>query len=109
MKTKEEILFKTLNEMPRSFTSNAFNQRAINNGYPLESLRKQGLAYWLRKYVDNAYYGSKTWTKRTKITDYPSTTNLRENDLFSIQNDDVEKAIRLLKAKGYKILKTIEI
>ncbi|MAG87322.1 MAG: hypothetical protein CMB97_08140 [Flavobacteriaceae bacterium] len=85
------ILEKTMNEMPNSFTSNEFNKRAVKNGYPAKSLKRKGLASFIRKYADNAYEGSKTWVKRNK-------TNRLMSD---------EEMIEHLKNKGYKIMKPV--
>ncbi len=87
------ILEKTMNEMPKSFTSHEFNKRAIKNGYPAKSLKGKGLASFIRRYADNAYEGSKTWIKRdeTKTTDTISELEM----------------IEYLKSKGYKIMKPV--
>lgn len=78
--------------MPNSFTSNEFNEQAIKNGYPQRSLRKKGLASFIRKYADNAYEGSKTWVKKEVID---------ENTMSD------QKMIQYLKSKGYKIMKPV--
>jgi len=51
--------------MPKSFTSNEFNKKAVSNGYPKTLLQRKGLSTFIRKYADNAYEGSKTWVKRS--------------------------------------------
>ena len=86
-----EILEKTMNEMPNSFTSNEFNKMAVKNGYPAKNLKRKGLANFIRKYADNAYDGSKTWVKRVK-----------NNGVIS-----EEKMIEYLKSKGYKVMKPV--
>ena len=86
------VLEKTMKEMPNSFTSNEFNKLAIKNGYPASSLRKKGLASFIRRYADNAYEGSKTWIKKEVIN---------KNTMSD------EKMIQYLKSKGYKILKQV--
>ena len=85
------ILEKTMNEMPNSFTSNEFNKRAIKNGYPARSLRKKGLASFIRKYADNAYDGSKTWVKKP-------------TEEFVMTDEEM---VKHLKNKGYKIWKPV--
>jgi hypothetical protein len=90
------ILEKTINEMPNSFTSNEFNKRAIKNGYPAKSLKRKGLANFIRKYADNAYEGSKTWMKKTIQDSKPA---------VAIMTD--EEMIKHLKSKGYKIMRPI--
>lgn len=84
-----EILEKTMQEMPVTFTSNEFNKRAVYNGYPQKALKHKGLHRFIKRYADNAYLGSKTWIKKTKTT---SKTTEKE-------------MIEHLKRKGYKIMK----
>ena len=71
-----EILEKTIKQMPNTFTSNYFNSQAVKNGYPLNALKNKGLSKFIKKYADNMYKGSRTWTlKQTKI-------NLNHNTFF---------------------------
>ena len=92
------ILEKTMNEMPNSFTSNEFNKRAVKNGYPAKNLKRKGLSSFIRKYADNAYYGSKTWVKRrAKVK--------KEDRQYSFETFD--EIISFLKSKGYKIMRPV--
>jgi hypothetical protein len=85
------VLVKTMEEMPELFTSNEFNKMAIKNGYPAQSLRKKGLASFIKIYADNEYEGSKTWLKR--------------GEQKKLMAD--KEMIEYLKSKGYKIMKPV--
>ena len=90
------ILEKTMREMPKTFTSNEFNKRALKNGYSERILKNKGLATFINIYACNGYSGSKTWTKRENVN-YKS-SNIELSD---------EQMIKHLKSKGYKIMKPV--
>jgi hypothetical protein len=94
-----DVIKKTMDEMPKVFTSHEFNAKAIKNGYPEGLLQRKGLAKYIRKYADNGEEFSKTWTKipvqkETKLCEY-------------ISENDTELMIFYLKKKGYKIMKPV--
>lgn len=96
-----KILEKTFDQMPRMFTSNAFNSQAVKNGYPKHLLKNNGLAWFLHKYADNDRERSKTWVKRN--TDPIYTHEISKE--FKFKN--VDEMIAFLKSKGYKIMKPV--
>ena len=105
MENKENILEKTLREMPNAFTSNAFNKAAVKNGIPKSLIENTGLYFFLKTHATNACRGSKTWMKNIKTKG-----DLNENQNLSqikVERIDVDVAIRLLKSLGYKVLKPV--
>lgn len=94
-----KILLKTMEQMPDVFTSNQFNLQAISNGYSALAIAKRsGTGDFIRKYATNDYPYSKMWTKK----------NISKNKVEKIERiDNIENAIKLLKSKGYKVLKPI--
>jgi len=96
-----EILEKTFDQMPRIFTSNAFNSKAVKNGYPKRLLKNNGLAWFLHKYADNDKDRTKTWVKRNTAITY-QTEIIKE---YKFKN--VDEIISFLKNKGYKIMKPV--
>lgn len=92
------ILEKTMNQMPKIFTSNEFNKKAVFNGYPAKKIRHKGLANFIRRYAENENYYSKTWTKNEK-NEAIST--------FEKKEMTVDFAIQFLKSKGFKVLKPV--
>lgn len=83
-----DILKMTIKEMPSTFTSNYFRERAVANGYP-QKLLKNKIAAILSMYATNEAPMSKTWHKFTK----------------DVSNNSEAEMIRILKSKGYKIMK----
>lgn len=94
-----EILEKTFAQMPKIFTSNAFNSRAVKNGYPKKLLLNNGLAWFLHKYADNDKHRTKTWVKRDTEFSYPKEV------IKGYNFKDVDEIISFLKNKGYKVMK----
>jgi len=102
-----EILEKTFRQMPHVFTSNQFNAKAIENGYPAHLLKRKGLSKFLHRHSFNGEQFSKTWTKFNKRNNYSNkkeSTDLSETTISS-KNLSEENAITLLKSLGYKIMK----
>ena len=91
------ILEKTMAQMPNSFTSNQFNKKAIQNGYPEKILKGKGLHSFIGKYADNAYKGSRTWIKRSAV----------KNGATTIDQMTIDQMISFLKSKGYRIMKPV--
>ena len=92
----DEILKRTMNEMPDHFTSHEFNAKAVENGYPERKMNGKGLAGFIRKYAKNHGRMSKSWTKKSALGKVQVYESIPQN---------VEDAIKLLKSKGYKVLK----
>ena len=95
-----EILEKTFKQMPSIFTSNAFNQQAVKNGYPKRLLKNNGLAWFLHKHADNDKVRTKTWIKRTNKV---NNDNREESYYFS----NLQEIIDFVKSKGYKVMKPV--
>tara|TARA_R110000822_G_scaffold23308_6_gene72258 strand:- start:767 stop:1057 length:291 start_codon:yes stop_codon:yes gene_type:complete len=87
------ILEKTIKEMPDVFTSNYFSDRAVDNGYP-RKLLKNKIAAFLRRHSFNEYPQSKTWHKIDKVSK-------------PVEVIGEAEMITYLKTKGYKIMKPI--
>ena len=100
MKNYTEILEKTATQMPKVFTSNEFNNRAIKNGFPAIKLKHCGLGSFISKFATNDARFSKTWTKKSVPTSYA--------DFSSIDTMTVEQMVNSLKKKGYKIMKPVQ-
>ena len=101
---EKEILKKALDAMPKIFTSNEFNDKAVSLGYSRAMLKRKGLSLFLRRYCKNQYHGSKTWMKNTKGTDNHNHINNNGNELT------IEQQIKNIKAAGYKVYKeTIQL
>jgi hypothetical protein len=96
MKTTTEILKEVFDEMPFQFTSNAFTRKAALHG--ITKSPHQGFGDFLRKYAKNDPNYTRTWTKKTNNnrTEPKKETQITE-----------EYAIQFLKARGYKIFKTV--
>jgi len=58
------ILFRTIEEMPDTFTSYDFAQMAYKNGHP-RLPPNTGFHQFLKKFAKNDGAWSKTWTKKT--------------------------------------------
>jgi hypothetical protein len=111
-----EILFKTIKDLPNSFTSFDFTNMAIKNGHPALK-NNMGFHEFIRRYANNEGRYSKTWHKKNsvKVDTIPSlkepTFYMTEQEMYDhlkkkgmlVINE--EKMIELLKSKGYKIMK----
>ena len=93
--TRRQILEKTMKEMPNTFTSYDFAQRAILNGFKKIG-KNSGLGEFIELYASNDYKYSKTWTKKQQTTKNIETISI-----------DEKTCIEFLNTKGYKILKPI--
>jgi hypothetical protein len=102
---REEILKKTMLQMPRVFTSNQFNTVAIKNGFPKEILKKKGLAKFIEQYASNGSFQSKTWVKFTEEKTVMNEAQQSNSEDKRELSDRLQEAIELLKGNGYKILK----
>ena len=96
-----ELLTKAFDSMPDVFTSSDFTKAAIKAGYPKELTIRKGLGGFLMRFADNGYEFSKTWTKKTSLIK-PEKKKTVPNI-----NNEIESAISLLKANGYKVLRPI--
>ena len=105
MKTNQsliKILEKTMEEMPRVFTSREFNKSAIRKGYPEEIIRRNsGLSEFIKLHAYNNGHGGKTWTKKNAEPDL-----LFSNDI-EFYKEEIEYFIKALKSKGYKVMKPV--
>ena len=105
MKNYDSILQKTAAEMPRIFTSNEFNRRAIKNGFPAIKIKHCGLAKFIRKFATNDERFSKTWTK---IPDKKAYKEIEMSDFSTISSMTVDEMIIILKNEGYRIMKPVQ-
>jgi hypothetical protein len=105
MKTIRQILEKTITEMPNTFTSNEFGKQATLNGYPNKRSQNKHFSKFLIKYAENEGFRSKTWHKKVRKKYFDDKPIIREKIVSTF--DNVEEAIKLLKSKGYKIMKPI--
>lgn len=102
-----KILEKTFKQMPRIFTSNAFNKKAVENGYPRYLIKNNGTAWFLHKYADNDEERTKTWTKKAKdiVLDISAFSNISKSNMYRFSS--IQEIIAFLKSKGYKIMKPV--
>lgn len=106
-----EILNKTMEEMPKVFTSQEFNRQAIFNGLPAESLKHTGCSKFISRYADNEFRG-KTWTKREEVEQLnlipnPDVLKFTE-DVRVTHSPAIDEAIEIVKDAGYKVMKRVD-
>ncbi len=96
------ILKKTLKEMNSTFTSNEFSKIARGYGLTYNQIRSGAIAKFLHR---NAI---QTESKRTwhKIIDSKINDVETNNDTVEITNLPIDNIIKILKVKGYKVLKS---
>jgi len=95
----ENILTKTLNQMPFYFSSNAFTKKAMANGLPKNFVHNAECNRFL--YANCNRHGRRQWSKKLEVKEKP--TEILHQDNSKLLNE--ENAIALLKSLGYKILK----
>ena len=67
----QDIIKKTIHEMPDNFTSNEFNRQAIKNGITRREIRqKNGLGDFIKKYANNSKEYPKRWSKKGVLDNY---------------------------------------
>jgi hypothetical protein len=124
------ILFRTMHEMPDTFTSYDFTQMAYKNGHP-QLPANTGFHEFVKKYAKNDGAWSKTWTKKTaKVQPQIEPQIEIKTERFDIQpmkkyptDEDMISHLRgkgyivclsigttitYLKQKGYKVMKHID-
>ena len=99
-----EILERTFTQMPNVFTTNDFKIKAIENGYFVCNTIGQRWFPFLRKYADNNKVKGKTWTKRDN---YKNQSVKSTQESIMPQGEDLSKAIQMVKAAGYKVMKPV--
>ena len=89
-----DILNKTLSEMKFTFSSNEFSKKAKKNGLSKQEVNNGVIALFLHR---NAVQADtrRMWRKHNEIT----------SDKH--KSDEIMRAIDLLKANGYRILKPV--
>ena len=110
--TKEQILKKSLDEMPEGiiFSGYDFAEKCRLNGLnillPAESTLKNTRANYLVKHCKRI--SRKSYIKRNKTKKSLIDVKQKEIDFHSASlNYDIDKAIELLKSQGYRIQKAI--
>lgn len=83
-----EILQQTLNQMDSRFSSNEFADRAKKNGLLQKEINNGIISAFLHSNAMQAN-SRRSWVKKD-------------------QNDDLEKAIKFVKSKGFRVLKKVE-
>ena len=106
-----DILQKTMEEMPRVFTSFQFKAKAIENGYPVDETIGQRWYPFFRRYADNAVPKGKTWTKREpceqlNLIPNPEVLTYSE-DVRVTHSPAIDEAIEIVKDAGYKVMKRV--
>lgn len=107
-----EILQKTMDEMPKVFTSFQFKAKAIENGYPVDQTIGQRWYPFFRRYADNAVPKGKTWTKRDDV-DHLNLTPENEplkytEDVRHYPSDALQDCIDTVKSFGYKVMRRVD-
>jgi hypothetical protein len=87
-----EILSKSLEQMPDFFSSNQFADAAIRQNYPKIAITKGMLGSFLHKHATQSNTSKRMWHKRGNSHQ---------------QFNDIDAAIALLKSHGYRILKPV--
>jgi hypothetical protein len=87
-----EILSKSLEQMPDFFSSNQFSDAAIRQNYPKIAITKGMLGSFLHKHATQSNTSKRMWHKRGNSHQ---------------QFNDIDAAIALLKSHGYRILKPV--
>jgi len=87
-----EILSKSLEQMPDFFSSNQFADAAIRQNYPKIAIAKGMLGSYLHKHATQSNTSKRMWHKRGNSHQ---------------QFNDIDAAIALLKSHGYRILKPV--
>jgi len=91
-----EILKKTLDQMGSTFSSNEFSKRAQRNGLTKHEINNGVISLFLHR---NAIQGHtrRMWRKEKAI-------NI---DRQKVEDTSIDYAIKLLKSKGFKVLKPV--
>jgi hypothetical protein len=100
-----EILNHTLRQMPPYFSSNGFSAKAQKNGLTKNDIANGIISNYLKI---NAEKGNsrRTWYKRFFRTEVVNEVQVEKiKNLVIDEENEITKAIYLLKSKGYKILK----
>jgi len=87
-----DILSKSLEQMPDFFSSNQFADAAIRQNYPKIAITKGMLGSYLHKHATQSNTSKRMWHKRGNSHQ---------------QFNDIDAAIALLKSHGYRILKPV--
>jgi hypothetical protein len=90
-----EILHKTLSQMPTTFSSNEFSQKAARNGLSQKDIKQGVIALFLHQHAKQA------GTRRSWQKD-------KEKTPEKLKQDKLLEAIKIIKEDGsYKILKKV--
>lgn len=96
----ENILTKTLNQMPMYFSSNGFTKKAMANGLPKNFVHNAACNRFL--YANCNRHGRRQWSKKVDIKEKQIELDIIVNKSQMLTENN---AIALLKSLGYKILK----
>ncbi len=89
-----DILIKTLETMPNSFTSNEFCKCARKKGYPKNLVVNGFCLKFLLQHAVRASESKRMWTKMNQ-------------KIHTTNENEIQQAIALLKSNGYKVMKPI--
>jgi hypothetical protein len=97
-----EILHQTLKQMPRYFSSNEFSKKAQKKGLSINSIHNGIIVNYLTINADRGE-SKRMWYKRNiePIQNIEHT----QKEIFYDKEAEIKKAILLLKANGYKVMK----
>lgn len=88
------ILQETLYKMPATFSSNQFAEKAKDLGYPEHFIKSGKIGHFLHNNCKQSPESRRLWYKTAK-------------DLSVNQDDELQRAIAIVKANGYKIMKQV--
>ena len=92
--------------MPRYFSSNEFSRKAQKKGLSINSIHNGIIVNYLTINADRGE-SKRMWYKRN--TEIVQNVQHTQKEIFYDKEAEIKKAIALLKANGYKIMKqTIE-
>ena len=100
MNSQNNILENTLNRMPISFSSNEFTKMAKKSGISQREIDRGIIANYLKLNANRHEDSRRMYTKKQKAVDI-----FQE---FHSQSTEIQRAIDLLKSKGYKIMKPVK-
>lgn len=90
------ILQKALLEMSATFSSNEFAEKAKQLGYPDKLIKSGKLGQFLHRTCLQSPDSKRIWYKTQKA-----------NTELDFENDSLTKAIAIIKANGYRIMKQV--
>jgi len=100
MKTFNELRLEALQECPKVFSSNYFNNILKQKGVQKQIILNAKNYNFLKRYCDNQFKGSKTWVKKQKC-------EIKYNTDETSLELKIKECANFLKKHGYKVYKQV--